>query len=97
MLEKLKEQREVYVAELEQLKQTDLEAIIAERFEQIKEQIALEVKKELNDKLAEVELKISHYDFVIAEEEKLAEVVAEEVVADEVIAEDVISDVTEQI
>ena len=70
MLEKLKEQRGVYVAELEQLKRTDLNAIKAERFEQVKEEIAAAVEQEHNDKLAAVELEISHYDFVIADEEK---------------------------
>lgn len=83
MLERLKEQREVYVAELDQLRLTNLEVIIAERFEQVREEIAAQVERELNDKLAAVELKISHYDFVIAEEEKAiadAEAVAEDVV-----------------
>lgn len=80
MLENLKEKREVYVAELENLKATtDLNALINERFEAAKATIAEEVEAEFNAKLAEVELKISHYDFVIAEEEaKLAEAVAEE-------------------
>lgn len=70
MLEKLKAQRGVYVEELEQLKRTDLNAIKAERFEQVKEEVAAAVEQEHNDKIAAVELKISHYDFVIAGEEK---------------------------
>lgn len=73
MLEILKEKREAYAAELEQLKQTtDLEAIKNARFELVKETIAKEVEDEFNAKLAAVELKISHYDFVIAEEEEKA-------------------------
>lgn len=72
MLERLKEQREVYVAEMEELKSTDLEAIKNARFELVKALIAEEVEKELNDKVAAVELKVSHYDFVIAEEEAKA-------------------------
>ncbi len=72
MLERLKEQREVYVAELEELKKTDLEAIKNARFELVKEMIAKEVEDELNAKLAAVELKVSHYDFVIADEEEKA-------------------------
>ncbi len=72
MLERLKKQREVYVAELEELKSTDLEAIKNARFELVKELIAKEVEDELNTKLAAVELKISHYDFVITDEEEKA-------------------------
>ena len=88
MLEILKNQREKYVAELELLKQANLDAIKAERFEASKEQIAAEVEREHNEKIAEVEVKISHYDFVIKmEEEKLAVEVEVPEVAEEVVAE----------
>lgn len=81
MLERLKEQREFYVSELEVLKQADLETLKLERFELVKEQIAQEVEAEHNAKIAEAELKISHYDFVIADEEaKQVAEVTEEVV-----------------
>lgn len=73
MLEALKIQREEYVFEVEQLRNTDLEAIKNERFELVKEQIALEVEKELQDKLAAAELNVAHYDFVIANLEAKAE------------------------
>lgn len=77
MLENLKEKRDAYITELENIKATtDLEAIKNERFELIKETIAKEVEDEFNAKLAEVERKISNYDFVIAELE--AEAIAEE-------------------
>lgn len=69
MLERLKEQREVYCSELEVLKQTDLEVAKNERFNLLKEQVAKEVEAEHDAKLAAVELKIAHYDFVIADEE----------------------------
>lgn len=72
MLERLKKQREVFVAEVDRLKNLDLEAVKNARFELVKETIAEEVKKEHNDKLAAAELKVSHYDFVIAEEEAIA-------------------------
>lgn len=87
MLENLKEKREAYVAELENIKATtDLNALINERFELVKETIAKEVEDEFNAKLAEVEKKISNYDFVIAElEAEAAEEVTEEVVTDEII------------
>lgn len=83
MLENLKEKRDAYIAELENIKATtDLNAIINERFEAVKETIAKEVEDEFNAKLAEVEKKISNYDFVIAELE--AESVVAEEVTDEV-------------
>lgn len=89
MLEQLKEMRNEYVAELENLKNTtDLEAIKNARFELIKETIAKEVEDEFNAKLAKIELNISHYDFVIAKiEEELAKEAeaAEEINADEII------------
>lgn len=82
MLERLKEQREFYVSELEALKLADLELVKAEKLELVREQIAQEVEAEHNAKIAEAELKISHYDFVIAEEE--AKQVVEEEVEEEV-------------
>ena len=86
MLEILKNQRENYVAELELLRQENLDAIKAERFEMLKDQVAAEVEREHNEKMAEVEVKISHYDFVIKmEEEKLAVEVPE--ATEEVVAE----------
>lgn len=65
MLEALRIQREKYVAELENLKNTNLDEIKNARFEFVKEQIALEVEKELADKVAAAELNVAHYDFVI--------------------------------
>ena len=81
MLENLKEKRDAYVAELDNLKATtDLNAIINERFEAVRATIAAEVEAEFNAKLAEVERKISNYDFVIAElEAEVVEEVTEEV------------------
>lgn len=78
MLDRLKEQREVYAAEVERLKMVNLDEIKNARFELVKETIAAEVEKEHQDKLAEVELKVAHYDFVIAEEEKALLEVQEE-------------------
>lgn len=70
-IEAMKVKKEAYVAELENLKATtDLEAIKNARFEQLKETIAKEVEDEFNEQLAEVELKIAHFDFVIAEDEE---------------------------
>lgn len=77
VLERLKAQREVYIAEVEKLKATDLEAVKNARFELIKEKIAEEVKEEFDKKLAEVELKVAHYDFVIAEEEQNVDIATE--------------------
>lgn len=74
MLDRLREQREVYAAEVERLNNVDLTEVVNARFELVKEAIVAEVEKEHQDKLAEVELKVSHYDFVIAEEEKALEV-----------------------
>lgn len=93
MLERLKEQREVYVAELEKVKAVDLEVIKSERFELVKEAIAKEVEKEHEDEIAKVELKIAHYDFVIADEEAKAEAelhAEEEVKAEELSINEVI-------
>lgn len=73
MLEALKIQREEYVAELERLKNTNLEEIKNARFELIREQIALEVEKELADKVTAAELNVAHYDFVITNLEAKAE------------------------
>lgn len=93
MLERLKEQREVYVAELEKVKAVDLEVIKSERFELVKEAIAKEVEKEHEDEIAKAELKIAHYDFVIADEEAKAEAelhAEEEVKAEELSINEVI-------
>ena len=73
MLERLREQREVYVAELTELKKTDLEAKKRARLEERKAEIFQEVEDEFNKEVAAVELKISHYDFVIADEEAKVE------------------------
>lgn len=73
VLERLKEQRGVYVAELEELRKTDLEAKKRARLEERKAEIFQEVEDEFNKELAAAELKISHYDFVIADEEAKAE------------------------
>lgn len=73
MLEDLKRQRDEYVLEVERLKATNLEEIKSARFELIKEQIALEVEKELADKVAAAELNVTHYDFVIKNLEAKAE------------------------
>lgn len=69
-IEAMKVKKEVYVAELENLKATNLDEIINNRFELVKETIAKEVEDEFNVKLAEAELKVAHFDFVIAEDEK---------------------------
>ena len=73
MLERLKEQREVYVAELEKVKAIDLELIKAERFELAKDEISRQVEREHQAEIDKAELKIAHYDFVIADEEAKAE------------------------
>lgn len=65
MLEKLKAQREEYAAELERLKNVDIEALKLEKFEEVKANIELQVVEELNAKIADAELKVQHYDFVI--------------------------------
>lgn len=72
MLEELKMQREEYAAELERLRNSDLEAIKNARFELVKEEIAREVEAEFNEKLAEAELNVKHYDFVIEKMEAKA-------------------------
>lgn len=72
MIEELRRQRDEYVAELEALKQTDLEAIRNARFELVKETIAQEVEAEFNEKLAGAEQNVAHYDFVIARVEAAA-------------------------
>lgn len=74
MLDRLREQREVYAAEVERLRNVDLTEDKNARYELAKATIDAEVEKEHNDKIAAVELKVSHYDFVIAEEEKALEV-----------------------
>ncbi len=81
MLERLKNQRGVYAAELEKLKSTDLEAVKNARFELIKEKIAEEVEMEFNEKLTNIKTKIEHYDFVIDELEMKA---VEEIVVENV-------------
>lgn len=84
MLERLKERREVYVAELERIKTTtDLEAIKNARFEIVKEQIEREVIDEFNSKLSDVENKIKNYDFVINELEMTSTDEVDEVIVEE--------------
>ena len=65
MLEELKLQRAEYAAEVERLRNSDLEAVKNARFELVKEKIAEEVEAEFNEKLAKAELNVQHYDFVI--------------------------------
>lgn len=73
MLDALKIQREEYANEVERLKNTNLDEIKNARFELVREQIALEVEKELADKIATAELNVAHYDFVITNLEAKAE------------------------
>lgn len=87
MLEALKAQREVYAAEVERLNGIDLNTLVNERFELIKEQITTEVLKEHEEKLSAAELNVKHYDFVIEtmEAKAVAEVEEETEAEEEVI------------
>ena len=93
MLEKLTLQREEYAAELERLRNADLDAVVNARFELVKAKIAEEVIAEHDKKLAEAELNVKHYDFVI---EKLSAVAETEDNSVEKAAEDVSNDISNE-
>ena len=93
MLEKLTLQREEYAAELERLRNADLDAVVNARFELIKAKITEEVVAEHNEKLAEAVRNVEHYDFVI---EKLSAVAETEDNSGEKTAEDVSNDVSNE-
>lgn len=86
MLEKLTLQREEYAAELERLRNADLDAVVNARFEVVKAKIAEEAIAEHNEKLAEAERNVEHYDFVI---EKLSAVAETEETSVDIAAEDI--------
>ena len=65
MLEKLKAKRDVLVNELDNVKNKDLTALIAERVELYKAKAIEEVNQEHEAEINEVKEKINHYDFVI--------------------------------
>ena len=93
MLEKLTLQREEYAAELERLRNADLDAVVNARFELVKAKITEEAIAEHNEKLAEAARNVEHYDFVI---EKLSAVAETEDNSIEAAAEDVSNDVSNE-